>query len=422
MVLMVFVLAAVGTSATAQNAETAALPAELEAQMSELEQVTENLRGLKARTPVTRAFPTRDEVRAYIAEVYERELTPELAERSLALYVGLGLLEPGTDLRALFIDVMGSQVAGYYDSDTGLMNVIPVIGDDPGTRLSITEQIIYVHEYVHALQDQYFGLDDFMEAPELLDHPDLALARLSLVEGDASTVMNLYTQLVASSNPLAALSILAEGLQAGNLLPPGNVPPAIMRELMFPYETGALFVMRLYSEGGWEAVNAAFENPPTTSEQILHPEKYLSGEIGQVVELLPIGDVLDASWLLRWDTALGEFYLGEHLMTELPRRTALAAAAGWGGDRIQIYSNAAGEAAWVLRLTWDTPAEADEFAQAYADFNARRTADQGQIVISDGVTCASAAVVICYNDDASVVASAPDLDLARALIATQLGG
>ncbi|MCA9906842.1 MAG: hypothetical protein KC547_23465, partial [Anaerolineae bacterium] len=76
----------------------------------------------------------------------------------------------------MFIEVLGSQVAGFYDTETGVMNVIPVIGDDPGEGLSLTEQIIYVHEYTHALQDQHFTLDSLIDEGDIADHPDQLLA------------------------------------------------------------------------------------------------------------------------------------------------------------------------------------------------------------------------------------------------------
>jgi len=389
--------------------------------MTSLEDVTEAIRGLDLDTPIGHAFPTRAEVQDYIADQYREQLTPELARRALAFYVALDMLPPGTDLTALFIETLGSQVAGFYDTETGVMNVIPVVGDDPGEGLSLTEQIIYVHEFTHALQDQNFGLDAFLNEGEIDAHPDQLLAALSLVEGDASLAMNVYTQQVAANNPLAALSILAEGIQAGNLLPPGDIPQPLLRELLFPYDTGLTFALSLFTkEGNWDLINEAFSNPPTTSEQIMHPDKYLAGEGAVPVELSPVEDTLGEDWDMVWDTALGEFYLSEHLRSQLNRREALAAAAGWGGDHIQIFVDETERVAWVMKLAWDTPDEAAEFAQAYAEFNAARIGETGTVDAADTSTCYTADVTICVNVDSSVISAAPDLSLARALLHTQM--
>ncbi|MCB1602665.1 MAG: hypothetical protein KDI66_21790, partial [Xanthomonadales bacterium] len=315
----------------------------------------------------------------------------------------------------------GSQVAGFYDTETGVMNVIPVIGDDPGEGLSLTEQIIYVHEYTHALQDQHFTLDSLIDEGDIADHPDQLLAALALVEGDASLAMNFYTQQVAAANPLAALAILAEGVQAGNLLPPGDIPQPLLRELIFPYDTGLNFAMALFSEGhGWDLINQAFDNPPTTSEQIMHPDKYLAGEGAMPVDLSPVDAVLGADWELVWDTALGEFYLAEHLRSQLDRREALAATDGWGGDHIQVFVDDTDRVAWILKLTWDTPQDAAEFAQAYADFATKRGGETGTVDVADTTTCYIAATTICVNFDSSSISSAPDVSLARDLLLTQL--
>src|SRR5690606_23013873 len=129
--------------------------------------------------------------------------------------------EPDVNLRDVYLELLGAQVAGFYDSDTKMMNVVPTSGllsDD----LTLTEEIIYVHEFTHALQDQFFGLDPLIEPEEVAKHPDRALAAISLVEGDATAVMQVYVQNVVSRNPMAAFQILGEGLQAGNLFLPPN--------------------------------------------------------------------------------------------------------------------------------------------------------------------------------------------------------
>jgi hypothetical protein len=396
----------------------------LEAQLVELNGWTEAARELTPEREVLRDFPTRDEVRAYIEEIYREELTPALAARSLAFYNAVGMLPPGVDLIDLYIDVLGSQVAGFYDPDTEVMNVIPTIGDDPGENLSLTEQIIYVHEYVHALQDQAFDLDNYVGTDELMDHPDRALAALSLVEGDASAVMNLYTQRAAEANPLAALSLITEGLAAGNLLPPGDIPAPLLRELMFPYETGLNFALSIYQSGdSWDAVNDAFANPPTTSEQIIHPDKYLAGEVGAEVEFVSMDEFMLDAWTQQWDTSLGEFYLGEHLRQYLPRREALDAAAGWGGDRFQVYTNDAGEVSWTLKLVWDTTEDAREFVEAYdAWMRAYVEAVGGELTSGEEYTCVIAAQTVCIGEDeeGNIITSAPMPELAHTQMDAQI--
>ena len=406
------VMLLVTSAASAQDTPTTIDPA-LEAQMLELEMWTENERGLTLDTPIAREFPSRDEVRAYIEAQYREQLDPELAQRTLAFYQALGIVEPNTDLLQLFVDVLSSQVAGFYDTDTMTMNVLPLTSDTISDGLSLLEEFVYVHEYTHALQDQNFDLDRFVGSDELQDHPDRALAGAALVEGDATAAMTAFALEAIMQDPEAAMALLGESMSDPNLAMPEGVPEGLERELIFPYETGYLFVADLLNEGDWAAVNAAFENPPTTTEHILHPEKYLAGEMPIAVEPIPLS--LDEAWEAMWSTTLGEFYLSEHLRTQLDGNDAEDAAEGWGGDHIQIYMNAAGETAWVLQLVWDTDADAGEFGVAYMAF---LDAQGGSINAMATATCYSEATVICVNMDASVITSAPDEALALELLRT----
>ncbi len=286
LVLLVGLSTAVAQDVTPESAAAATpISPSLAAQMANLEATTAALRDLPVKQPVEHRFPTRQQTIDYLRETYARELPPEQIARTKDFYVALGLLSPDIDLSEVYLDLLGSQVAGFYDSDTETMNVIPTVGDDPGTTLSFTEQIIYVHEFTHALQDQYFGLNALLDTPAVANSPDRSLALTSLVEGDATAIMTVYEQNVTLRNPLAALGMLVEGLQAGNLFLPAGVPSILTNELLLPYEEGLNFVVAVYKSGGWDAVNAAYANPPTTSEQILHPDKYIAGEGAQDVAL-----------------------------------------------------------------------------------------------------------------------------------------
>ncbi len=341
------------------SARDNALPADLVEQMDGLERFTNRARRLDTLEPVARAFPTRDNVRAYLEALYSRDTALQDLTRAELFYKALWMLAPEIDLRQTYLTLLGSQVAGFYDTETRLMNVIPTLGEGRA-RLNLTEQIIFVHEFVHALQDQHFGLDALIEGAG--DNFDARLARVSLVEGDATAVMNLYITQMSAVAPGAAFQLLAEGLLAGNLLLPPDIPPILARELGFPYENGLVFVLQLWRDDGWDRVNAAYSDPPTTTEQILHPEKYLAGEGAIPVEIDAPSFGEDCELVL--ETPLGEFYLREHLRSGLDAGVAARAAAGWGGDQFVLYS-CGGAAAWMLRIVWDMPEDAAEFTTAY---------------------------------------------------------
>jgi hypothetical protein len=417
LVLLALLLLAV-MPAAAQD--TVIISPALTEQMDTLEGYTIQLRGLDEQVDVIRDFPTRQELIEYLEDLYSRDLAAADLVKAELLYKGLGMLPLDTDLREVYLTLLGSQVAGFYDTDTDIMNVIPTIGDTPGESLSLTEQIIYVHEFTHALQDQHFDLGR-LQSDELAAAPDQSLAMLALVEGDATAVMNLYTQAITARNPFAAFGMLLEGVQAGNLFLPEGIPPALVRELAFPYEDGFNFVLKVYDAGGWEAINDAYSNLPTTTEQILHPEKYLAGEGALEVTLGDRGYSSGPEWETVWDTTLGEFYLREHLRAGLSRSQAARAAAGWGGDHFKLhYQPETGEIGWVMAIRWDTVEEAREFTRLYPDYAEKRIGSSARSVI--GLDCwVNEAESICWSpdeDDAYTYLSyGSTQDIARALLA-----
>ncbi len=341
------------------------VPPALDEQMDALVAAAEALRELPTLTPVERAFPTRSETIDYLTSLFHADLPPLEAARLEAFYQSLDLLPDDVRLADAYLTLLGAQVGGFYDTDTRVMNVIPMLGDSPGDSLSITEQIIFVHEYVHALQDQHFGLEA-LDDPALADNPDRALALTALIEGDATAAMQLFTQEVMRRNPLAAIGLLAEGVLSGTLTLPPGTPEVLARELLFPYEDGFEFVLAVARDSGWDAVNAAYANPPATTEQILHPNKFLAGE-GAVQRAEWAADhAFDANgWTRLWNVALGEYYLREHLRTLLAPAAATDAAAGWGGDLFTLYESADGVRLSLLTVAWDTPADADQFVTTY---------------------------------------------------------
>jgi hypothetical protein len=351
---------------------------ELAAQMDRLERYTQNTRALNELSDVPRAFPSRDDVRAYLAELYGADEAVDDIARAETLYKALWLLPRDVNLMETYLNLLGSQVAGFYETDTQIMNVIPSFGET-GALLSFTEQIIYVHEFVHALQDQHFDLDRLLGNDEsaAVVSPDQGLAVLALIEGDATAVMNLYSTQATALNPALSLQLIGEGLLAGNLFLPPGIPAILTRELAFPYEDGLNFVLEVWRMGGWEAVDSAFAAPPTTTEQILHPEAYFAGEIGADMTFDDVGSALGDGYSEVWATTLGEFYLREHLRAGGASLSAARdAAAGWGGDFIRIYTRDGADGspryAWQWRLAWDTPEDAAAFKAAYEDIAAAR--------------------------------------------------
>lgn len=139
---------------------------------------------------------------------------------------------------------------------------------------------------------------------------------------------------------------------------------------MFPYSVGTQFANVLFQAGGWKAVDQAYANPPVSSEQIMHPERY-PADAPIAVTLPDLLPVLGEGWELLDQDTLGEWHTlllltsGVDPQARQVVESAMPAAAGWGGDIYQVYFNpTSGQVVLVLKTQWDASADAKEFYQA----------------------------------------------------------
>jgi hypothetical protein len=199
-----------------------------------------------------------------------RRVTRELdyprpeAELDRRVLASLEAIPQDLDLRDAVLDLLGGQVAGFYDTDTDEL----VVGSDLAAGLSAVDLLTLVHELEHALADQRLGVPDIDRLQE--QDADAASAALALVEGDAQISTEAYAGRALRPGDLldAAEASLPE-------LP--RTPHFLARSLLFSYAEGARFACALHAEGGWEAVNAAYEDPPVSTDEILFPARYRDG-------------------------------------------------------------------------------------------------------------------------------------------------
>jgi hypothetical protein len=373
------------------------------------------MRGLETKEPVSKAFLNTDELRQKMVEDVAEDYTEQEARDDALLYAAFDLMDPDIDLYDLLIDLYTEQVAGFYDPDTQEMFVVKE-NEAPG----VLERMTYAHEYTHVLQDQHFdlqalGFTDDADTSEEDTEKDLAVR--SLVEGDASLLMQQYALQHLSAEDLQDVVRQSAEIDTDVL----DTAPAIVREsLLFPYQAGLPFVLALFADDGWPAVDAAYLNPPVSTEQILHPDRY-PDDVPQVVTLPPLTDTLGSGWRLVDEDVLGEFGLQQYLQVHLEADEAEMAAEGWGGDRYAVHWRDDDSAfVMVTRLVWDSADEADEFVEAYVQFaeerfgsGSTRSEGQNRLWIGDD------ALLLARDDqDAVLIIVAPDeptLDEVRAL-------
>jgi len=319
-------------------------------QRAAIEEQVVKLRGLEFKQPVDYQVLNRKEIKQTIskklAEVFSEQEFRDMTDAMAAV----GLLPPKYPLREKYIDLLGEQVAAFYDQHQHKL----VMYED-ATLDNAQNRVVLAHELTHALQDQHFSLKRL--PLEIKTNDDRAAAASALVEGDATLVMsefmlNNLTRQMVKDNLLATFTQNMKQLETA---------PRYLREmLVFPYLRGQEFCAALFGSGGYEAVSKAYANPPTSTAQILHPQKYMA---------TPREEPIAIAWAetkVKGEAPVGDNVVGEMglriLFAEwLDAATGERAAAGWRGDRYLYF--ASGEAL-VWKTVWSSAEEAAEFFAA----------------------------------------------------------
>ena len=347
-------------SATASPSGDAATPAasvDAAAVYAAIAAQVEAIRGLRPEGDVAPVLLDEAQLRANLTADFDKDNPAAQITASERILTTLGLLPVGTSLRQAYLDLQAGQVAGYYSPDRDQLFVVSRSGG-----IGATQRVTYAHEFTHQLQDQNFDLSTL--GLDATDQGDRSLARLSLVEGDAVATQTAWMTANLTAQDIAA--ILADASDPAAVAALEHAPAVLRATSLSPYTDGFAFVGTLKGSGGEAAVNAAFADPPDSMEQILHPDKYLAREQPVTVTLpahLEAG--LGAGWSVTAQDTLGELLLREWLVEGgVPAATAATAAAGWGGDRLELLTGPNGDVALGLVTTWDSPADGAEFALA----------------------------------------------------------
>ncbi len=257
----------------------------------------------------------------------------------------LFLLGPDEDLSEIYMSTMTTDFSGFYYPEEDEMVII-----ERQEMPEAMEKLTLAHEYTHALQDQHFDIGtNYTDGIGW----DESLARRSLVEGDASLLEFEFFESMPYDEQCAVFDYALS-------YEPSETNYAVEQMLEFPYINGMAFVDKLHYVSGWGKVNEAYSDPPSTTEQIMHPEKYLAGERALDVRL----SVQMPGMALCVNETLGEFMVFTMLGFHLPEESVGSAAEGWGGDRFYYYQGGE-DFLCIWKIAWDTEADCQEFAVAF---------------------------------------------------------
>jgi hypothetical protein len=332
------------------------------------------IRQLPIKQDVPATVLSAADLKAYVERTWAKENPANVVAANERLLKSLGLIAKDKSLEQLYLTLRTSQTAGFYRPEDKKLYVVAWSGS-----IGPAEKTTFAHEYTHALQDQSFDVKslDINQPGE----GDRGLARLALVEGDATLVMSLWSQQHLSPDEL--LQLLRDSSTPEQLRVLGELPPILRDGLLFPYQNGLQFVLGLQTSGGWKAVNDAFARLPASTEQILHPEKYQAGEAPVSVTLpADLAQRMGTGWTVGMTDTMGELQ-SMIWLREGGASGASQAAAGWGGDRIALLDGANGAWAIAWRTAWDTTDDAAEFETAATTALGKATGP-GAVLLGEG--------------------------------------
>ncbi|HSH01126.1 MAG TPA: Ig-like domain-containing protein [Anaerolineae bacterium] len=322
--------------------------------------------------------------------------TQTAADRKLASWQAWGTLTESYDLATIEQSFLRDHIGGYYDANSQQLTVVR-----RDELLTLQQQAAYVREYMSLLQDLNYGLGDLMANR---GNRDAELALDALASGDAAIVrqLYLYTHYLNETQTNGILGLIGDDetnwsrvttTATTQLLTTGqdklnevtglldripvserdDVPNVILAEAVFPYSEGERFIRYLFDQtGDFSLIEQAWLNPPQSTEQILHPERYLNNDVPVNVSLPPLTATLGTGWRLVEENVMGEFMWRQYLSGLNAPEQVNTATTGWGGDRFAVYqqSSTGDQLVWA-EIIWDTDEDRLEFDTAFAEHTAQ---------------------------------------------------
>ena len=389
--------------------------ASLEAQVDDIVLAVEDLRQLNFSSEIEPLFVNQSEMAQRVRDLVEEGYPPAVEDFDTRLLVALGMIPPGYDLMSAQLDLLDTGVAGYYDPETDELVVATPDRDQP---LAAIDQITLAHEMIHALTDATLGIPEAIEDANA--DPEIIRAQQALIEGDATLGMQHFS--LGALGLDEQLAMLTDPRVLGAQQESSEFPYVLSTGLQLPYLEGMSFNCALYGAGGWDAVNAAYDDPPTNTSQILFPERYVLERV-EAETPGPLGNP-GGGWEQLRQAGFGAFDLmmlfsapgddPEASLTD-PRERAR----GWAGGRAEVWSrghdtvvgislvdNGEGsESLCSSMVTWEIAAFPND--QDLPVRGAEQLAHSG-----DG----RAAVIVCEGSEVRI-GIGPDLDTSRSVAA-----
>jgi hypothetical protein len=319
------------------------------------------LLSLPVLEPLKKSVRSREQIRDYLIAQAKEDKDQAKRYADQKTLEALGLIPKGYPLEQKLLTLLTEQIAGLYDPKSREFFIAD--WTNPADQ-----RVIMAHELTHALQDQHFHVEKWEDAAKPND--DAELARDSVLEGSATVAMIDYLLRDSPTNSLKMEDLDPSLLMGDPKDSPelADAPMILQDEMLFPYLPGSTFVQHvLKAWNGWPDIHKIFENPPKSTQQILHPDLYLKG-VAPVPVDLAFDHVVPREWKKLDENVLGEFGVNEILKQFLGKERADDLAPGWAGDRYAIFERKpGGPTLLIIRSHFASDTAAARFFGGYSE-------------------------------------------------------
>jgi hypothetical protein len=319
---------------------------------------------LPIKEPLKKSLRSKDQIRAFVVEQDKEDKDVAQKYADDKTMEAFGLIPKGFPIESFMEDVLTDQIAGLYDPKGKEFYIADWIPIDE-------QKEVMAHELTHALEDQSFHIDPWIKAARPND--DAELARDSVSEGSAMAAMLDYAlqdeHLSVRALPDVSGLIQASAVGEMDKDPKLSKAPIYIRDsLIFPYLAGVTFTQQfLKAHTGWEDLHLIFEHPPVSTQQIMHPEKYLAGVQPVATKLPDWKGLVPTDWKLLEENVMGEFGVEEILKQYLGEDAAKLTSPGWAGDRYAVFEDSKAKTLpLVFVLDMDNDDDAARFLGQYS--------------------------------------------------------
>jgi hypothetical protein len=365
---LIVVLFAVTSVWAQKSAHPSALPPPVGEQSAEFLKAADEvladmskLLSLPILSPLKKSLRSREEIRAYLLQKMKEDKDAEKRYADQKTLEKFGLIPKDYPLEQVLVKVLTEQIAGLYDPDGKEFFIAD--WNSPAD-----ERMVMSHELTHALHDQHFHINKWTDAAKPND--DAELARDAVVEGSALAAMLDY--ILRGNGSIRDLGDIDPSMLMGDADSSpelAKAPKVLQDELLFPYRAGTKFTQSfLKASSGWPDFHKVYENPPVSTQQIMHPDLYLQGVVPPKIVLPETAGLISKDWKKLDENNMGEFGLLEIIKQFLSKDRATSLAESWSADRYALFENQKNKRTlliFLIRLASD--ADAARFFGAYSE-------------------------------------------------------